>query len=565
MLSTLSRLLCASFTASLLSAAASAGTLYVDANLSTGANDGSSWSDAFQGSHGLQTALGQALSGDEVFVADGTYFASSTMSRADSFSLINGVEIYGGFLGGETSPADRPAFGITPSILSGDLAGDDFGGGLSDNTYHIIRTTGTDQSAVIDGFDVLAGIANSGGSNNDKGGGILCLGAVKPTVRNCRFINNRSTFGGAAGYINNGGAPSFTDCSFIGGNGGSYGGAFDIASGGPVRFERCYFWNNTAARAGALEVFATNGVIVSNCVFRGNISTGSGGGGAIWVGTGGNTKVRNCTIVGNLSLVNGVGGMRNQGASGTVVRNCIFWDNEGPGGAQAASNQLNLITDVAYSNVEGGFVGTGNVAGDPAFASIALGDYRLTPSSVAVDAGSNFSSPAGVKMDHSGLLRFVDFALVPDTGSGTSPIVDMGAFELQEEPFKNVAGCFGNTGTLNALSASIALGESLQLQATSTLYLDGIVLYYAGADTTDSQDCGLLIPGLGELMLGLAPAPMLLAVTPMVGGTSSMAMPIPALASLVGAVFGFQSANVGTTVPGTPVELSNMLISVVQP
>jgi hypothetical protein len=560
-----SALIRASIASSVLVVSASAGTLFVDANLSTGLNDGSSWADAFQGVDGLQTALGTALAGDEVFVADGTYLASSTMSRADSFSLINDVSIFGGFWGGEATPAERPAFGTAPSILSGDLAGNDGSGGLADNTYHLIRTVGAKKTAVIDGFDVVAGVANSGGSNNDKGGGILCLGAVSPTVRNCRFINNRSTFGGAAGYINSGGFPSFTDCSFIGGVGGSYGGAFDIASGGPVRFERCLFENNVAARAGALEVFATTGVIVSNCVFRGNTSTGSGGGGAIWVGTGGDTKVRNCTIVGNFSTSNGVAGMRNQGATGTQVRNCIFWDNEGPGGAQGPANQMNLAMDATYSNVEGGFVGTGNVAGDPQFASIAAGDYRLTAGSPAVDAGNNASAPSGVIEDFSGFLRFVDFLAVLDTGSGASPIVDMGAHELQEVPFQSVPGCFGNTGILSTLSTSLALGGSLQLQATSALYPDGVTLYYAGANATDVAGCGLLLPGLGEFMLGIVPAPLLLGITPMAGGTSSLAMPIPAIPALAGVIFGFQAAHVATTVTGTPVELSNMLVAVVQP
>ena len=45
------------------------------------------------------------------------------------------------------------------------------------------------------------------GSNRDRGGGILCVGAASPTVRNCRFVANRSSFGGAAGYVNNGATP----------------------------------------------------------------------------------------------------------------------------------------------------------------------------------------------------------------------------------------------------------------------------------------------------------------------------------------------------------------------
>ena len=42
----------------------------------TGADDGSSWADAFQGALGLQDALAVAQSGDQVFVAQGPYKAA---------------------------------------------------------------------------------------------------------------------------------------------------------------------------------------------------------------------------------------------------------------------------------------------------------------------------------------------------------------------------------------------------------------------------------------------------------------------------------------------------------
>ena len=95
---------------------------------------------------------------------------------------------------------------MSPVSFTNDDAGP---GTFGDNSFHVITTAGTNPSAVIDGFVVRGGNANGGGSN-DRGAGILCLGAVSPTVRNCFFRENRCTFGGAAGYVNNGGAPSFT-------------------------------------------------------------------------------------------------------------------------------------------------------------------------------------------------------------------------------------------------------------------------------------------------------------------------------------------------------------------
>ncbi|MCH7601193.1 MAG: hypothetical protein IIB54_00345, partial [Planctomycetes bacterium] len=251
--------------------------IYVDANLNSGADDGTSWADAHQGPNGLKTALSAAVAGDQIFAPQGSYKPAVGSARGRSFTLKNDVEIYGSFLGIESSPAERPAFDVAPSILTGDLAGDDGGGALGDNSFHLVKGGGTNASAVLDGFIITGGNAN-GSSNDDRGGGILCVSGSSPTIRNCRFIQNQSTSGGGAGYIN-GSAPSFVDCTFENNSGGSFGGAFDIANAGTVRFDRCLFSGNSASRAGALEIFATSGVSISNSVFRLNTATGSSGGG----------------------------------------------------------------------------------------------------------------------------------------------------------------------------------------------------------------------------------------------------------------------------------------------
>jgi len=548
----------------LLSGSAAAGTLFVDAQLTTGANDGSSWSNAFQTSDGLQQALAVSTSGDDIFVADGLYLPTQTGSRTVGFKLLNGVTLFGGFAGGEATPAERPPFGTAPSVLSGDLAGNDGAGTLSDNSYHVIRTGSTNKSAVIDGFTVRAGNANGSGNNN-KGGGILCVGNVSPTVRNCHFKDNRSSFGGAAGYCNGGAAPTFTDCTFEDGVGGSFGGAFDIASGGLIRFERCSFLGNTASRAGALEVFNTTGVIVNNCLFTGNVATGSSGGGAVWVGSGGNTKFKNCTIAGNSSTVNQVGGLRNQGATGTTVENCIIWGNTGPGGVQGPNNQVTASTNVTYTIVMGGFAGTGNLAGDPLFTNPFGGDFQLDGTSPGIDAGNNAAVAAGFTLDLALNPRQSDAPAVPDTGAGTAPLVDMGALEFTPAAFVSHAGCFANPVTLTSTSASLQVGQPLMLQSVSTTGSSGIALYYSGVASLDALGCGTQLPGLGELMLALAPAPTLLGTAATVAGSASFAFNVPVLPALVGLPAALQAVHVDVITPGTPLELSDLLTTVVLP
>lgn len=90
---------------------AAGAVIYVDAD-ATGANDGTSWSDAY---NHLQDGLADANSGAkpaEVRVAQGTYKPDqgAAVTPGDRFAtvqLINGVAIYGGFPPGGGTWEDR--------------------------------------------------------------------------------------------------------------------------------------------------------------------------------------------------------------------------------------------------------------------------------------------------------------------------------------------------------------------------------------------------------------------------------------------------------------------------
>ncbi len=70
-------------------------TWYVDDDAATG-GDGTTWSTAYDS---LSTALTTVQSGDQIWVAAGTYVGN--------FTLALGVEVYGGFNGTETELAQR--------------------------------------------------------------------------------------------------------------------------------------------------------------------------------------------------------------------------------------------------------------------------------------------------------------------------------------------------------------------------------------------------------------------------------------------------------------------------
>jgi hypothetical protein len=129
---------------------------------STTANFGASWDTAYPD---LQMALAAAQSGDEIWVAAGTYKPTTGTDRTVSFVMVTGVGIYGGFAGTETARSQRD-WSAHATILSGDIGTI---GTATDNSYHVVVGA---NGAVLDGFTITGGCANGSGIN-ENGGGML--------------------------------------------------------------------------------------------------------------------------------------------------------------------------------------------------------------------------------------------------------------------------------------------------------------------------------------------------------------------------------------------------------
>jgi hypothetical protein len=86
---------------------------------------------------------------------------------------------------------------------------------------------------------------------------------------------------------------------------------------------------------------------------------------------------------------------------------------------------------VYFTCIQGGWTGAGsnNINADPLFVDPDNGDFRIAIGSPCIDAGDNTAVPVDITADLAGSPRFIDNIITPDTGIGTPPIVDMGAYE----------------------------------------------------------------------------------------------------------------------------------------
>lgn len=316
--------------------------IYVNAD-ATGSENGKNWNNAFTD---LQDALAAAVSGNEIWVAAGTYKPTSTNDRSVSFVLKSGVKVYGGFAGGENNLHQRSLDpGMT--ILSGDIGipGDD-----TDNSYHVVYAKDV-AGAVLDGFTVTLGRGDDAG----KGAGMYNYNSAL-TVANCIFSHNKvavgtndigPVFGRGAGMYNYNSAPIVTNCTFIenqagntafkkrGGGGGIYNeGSF--GSGPDAQWPvitGCTFISNIAMSQWSSGYQEGGGGIlnyncdptIDRCIFKGNLA-GTGGGISNYSGQ---PTITNCIFDTNgSSYGSGVGGaISNFGTIYAMILNCTFYQN----------------------------------------------------------------------------------------------------------------------------------------------------------------------------------------------------------------------------------------------
>ena len=295
----------------LTTAAAHATVYYVTP---TGTGTGTSWQDA---TADLNAALFGCEPGDEVWVATGRYRTTEDGDRTVSFAIPAGVRLYGGFAGHETQRDQRQP-DLHPTVLTGEIGQP----GVQDNAYTVVYIQDGGSDTTLDGFVVSDGCANGMGNPGEPqrcGGGLFNDGSYgqesNPTVRNCRFVNNRARDGGALYNHADGGhaSPVLTDCRFEGNHADLDGGAIF----------------NDGRRNGTSSPRLTNCQLVSN--------DANYGGGMVNYGDRGtsNPTLVDCELSGNRAGVRG-GAVFNMGTNGTAqptLTACVIRDNQAQTGA----------------------------------------------------------------------------------------------------------------------------------------------------------------------------------------------------------------------------------------
>lgn len=420
--------------------------IYVDTD-AVGANDGSSWLNAFVF---LQDGLAATQEGDEVWVAEGLYQPDRGVGivagdRMIAFELNQAITIIGGFAGTEATSADRDIHRHT--VLTGDLLNDDSGevtaqnSSRRDNSLNVVRVT--DSEVRLDGLTIAGGNADGVGFPYSSGG---CLSVVSSTMALLQVTIERCssvTVGGGmflsharlnaerlildANRAHNYGGGAYAFGSHVDVRHGSVSNNSTASlNGGGIMI-----WEGDAILAG-LDFVANTGngllgrqsrIVVANSRFLGNYSW-SGGGVDLWEGD--EYLFMNTVFSGNRAATYG-GALRVGEGSTVEIVNATFAQNLGPQGGSSVFVGLQSSTLSIANSIIG-------IENDPASqvwtaegATVTIGSSLIiggVPEDV-VDVGGNGSDPPAIfhGTGPDGIPGTIDDDLHPDP---TSPAIESG-------------------------------------------------------------------------------------------------------------------------------------------
>ncbi len=166
--------------------------------------------------------------------------------------------------------------------------------------------------------------------------------------------------------------------------------------------------NNTAVSGGGISCWNADPDLINNIVAANISDTGAG------INCEASSPLMtNNTITGNRTNgIAGGGGLRCIGCY-SVITNTIIYGNFAPIDPEISLDGASSLT-ITYSDIGGGWPGTGNIDADPGFVEPAILDFHLTCDSACRDRGL-WNAPSIPRKDFEGDLR--DPCGIPDMGA----------------------------------------------------------------------------------------------------------------------------------------------------
>ncbi|WP_449489492.1 hypothetical protein, partial [Winogradskyella wichelsiae] len=344
--------------------------LYVNKAVSGGTADGSSWANALPE---LADALVWAKNNEatswattplQIWVAGGTYNPlyspedganfGTNQTRENTFLMVNNVQLYGGFAGTETTLTARDlSITTNTSILSGDIGTLT---DISDNTYHVVVSSGDVGSALLNGFKVTAGNANSYSSilintNNYNGyiGGGIFNSSSSPSFTNVEITENTANYGG--GIYNWSSSPSLTNVAITDNTANNDGGGILNQSNSSPSFTNVEITENTANYGGGIYNYNNSSPSLTNVAITGNTAVYNGGG--IFNNTYSSPSFTNVAITENTASGGDGGGILNQSNSSPSFTNVVITENTAAGVGGGIYNYDNSSPSLTNTTVVG--------------------------------------------------------------------------------------------------------------------------------------------------------------------------------------------------------------------
>lgn len=428
---------------------ADAAVRYVKAGAEGG--DGNSWATAMGD---LQAAIDASSAGDEIWVAAGTYkpvsLINSSVADSRSFIIKDGVSLYGGFAGVETSREQRKLKPggelwdmVNETILDGDdnvpdtweriivpgttyrysfkLTSDNDSHipGTKNNATHVLYQVDVIKNhTVIDGFTITGGCADTH-KTKASGGGIYAIGNV--SVNACRIVEN------SAYFVNE----AFDPINALGG--GVY-----LNGAGEASVSNCYFARNfttssyTDGMGGGL--YAQN-ARVEGCRFEACV--GEDGGGGIYQSNG---TVKNCIIIDCYASTGG--GLYTTGGSADDldVTDCRGLNGGGiairDGSTVTHASVWNCYADATeFGDALGGSGGGVYVDGGTALGCVVWNNTSFNGGGICIRQGNAVNCTVQHNSSRKGIPAVVNIDEWPESGGLSGAVNCIGAPDVDNSNF----------------------------------------------------------------------------------------------------------------------------------